>query len=267
LQHRIEEIESRTGNLNIQRPYLQLQNPGFELLDGDERIFGWQPHSGAQGAAALEDGEAHAGRLSLRLHSEDATGVAIKSHLLPIPETGQLVVGAFVRGRDIAPDARLHISIEDGEDGRTYHQQATWAAEQLSSDDWLWYEFAVDDLPLDTDGQMRVEFHLTGQAELLIDDIELYDLRFDNARRGALVKRIYAAQTALDNGQVIDCQRLVDGYWPRYLVEHVPPVKTEPTALAKQPPAPAPETEGESEPDEPTGLRDRLRGWVPKIWR
>ncbi len=106
---------------------------------------------------------------------------------------------------------------------------------------------------------MLLEFHLTGQAELLIDDIDLYDLWFDSARRRALVKRNFAAKTALDEGQVIDCQRLVDGYWSRYLVEHVPPVKT--PIVAKQPPAP------ESKPEKPAGLGDRLRGWLPRIWR
>ncbi|MCH8839850.1 MAG: hypothetical protein IH831_04075 [Planctomycetes bacterium] len=261
LQQRIDEIESRTGNLNIQRPYLQLQNPGFELIDGGERIFGWQPSSGARGAISLTAGEAHTGRHALRLQSEDASGVAIESHLMPMPKTGQLVIGAFVRGRNIAADARLYISIEDGENGRNYRQFATWALDQLPNGQWSRYEFSVDDIPFDTGGQMRVEFHLTGQAELLIDDVELCDLRFESARRRALVKRNFAAKTALDEGQVIDCQRLVDGYWSRYLVEHVPPVKTVSAIVAKQPPAP------KSEPEEPAGLGDRLRGWLPKIWR
>ena len=273
LQQRIDEIAARTGNLNIQRPYSQLQNPGFELLEGGERIFGWQSRSAARGAVSLENteslenGEAHAGRYALRLQSDDATGVAVETHLFPMPATGQLVVGAFIRGRDVAPDARLYISIEDEENGRTYRQQATWGGQQLANTEWSRYEFSVDDIPLVTGGQMRVEFHLTGQAELLIDDVELYDLRFDSARRGALVKRIYAAQTALDDGQLIDCQRLVDGYWPRYLVEHVPAVETELAALAKQPPATESKEESTVEPEEPTGFGERLRGWVPKIWR
>ena len=263
LQQRIDVIESRTGNLDIQRPYLQLQNPGFELLNNGERIFGWQSHAGARGTVSLENGEAHAGWHTLRLQSEDAVGVAVKSHLLPMPETGQLVVGVFVRGLDVAPNARLHISIEDAENGRVYRQQAAWGGEQLSNSEWSRYEFPVDDIPLDTGGQMRVEFHLTGQAELLIDDVELYDLRFDNARRGALVKRIYAAKMALDEGRVMDCQRLVDGYWARYLVEHVPPVKAGTATLARPPST----SESDNEPDEPAGLGGKLRGWVPRIWR
>jgi hypothetical protein len=270
LQQRIDEIESRTGNLNIQRPYLQLQNPGFELLGTDERIFGWQTRGGSPGAVSLAAGEAHAGNQALRLKSEDGAGAVVESHLFPMPLTGQLVVGAFVRGRDVAPDAQLHIAIEDGEDGRTYQQYATLSAEQLSAAEWTWYEFPVDDVPFDANGQMRVRFHLTGAAEVLLDDVELYDLRFDSARRGALVKRIYAAKTALEEGQVIDCQRLVDGYWSRYLVEYVPPVQTAEVSIAKQPAAPEPTSESEEvqhEPKESSGFGSRLRNWMPRIWR
>jgi hypothetical protein len=105
---------------------------------------------------------------------------------------------------------------------------------------------------------------------VLLDDVELYDLRFDSARRGALVKRIYAAKTALEEGQVIDCQRLVDGYWSRYLVEYVPPVQTAEVSIAKQPAAPEPTSESEEvqhEPKESSGFGSRLRNWMPRIWR
>jgi hypothetical protein len=269
LQQRIDEIESRTGNLNIQRPYLQLQNPGFELVGTGDRILGWQA-GGSPGAVSLATGEAHEGNQALRLKSESGAGAVVESHLFPMPLTGQLVVGAFVHGRNVASDAQLHIAIEDGEDGRTYLQYATLSAQQLSTAEWTWYEFPVDDVPFDANGQMRVRFHLTGSAEVLVDDVALYDLRFDSARRGALVKRIYAAKTALEEKQVIDCQRLVDGYWSRYLVENVPPVETADVSIAKQPPPPEPTPEPEKVTDEPKespGFGNRIRNWVPRIWR
>lgn len=269
LKAQIETIESRTGNLNIQRPYLELQNPGFELMESGERIFGWQVQGRGAGAVSLAT-EAHAGSRSLALKSTDAEGVSVESHLFPLPQTGQMVVGVFVRGRDVAPDAQMHIEIEDGEQGRVYHQYARLSAEQLTTDQWTRYEFPVDDVPFAADGQMRVRFRVFGKAEVLIDDVELYDLRFDSARRGALVKRIYAAKTALEEGQVVDCQRLVEGYWSRYLVENVPAVAPEATAIAEQPPAPEVTAEPPAEevsPKESPGFGGRLRNWVPRIWR
>jgi hypothetical protein len=270
LQRRIEEIESRTGNLNIQRPYLQLQNPGFEMQEAGERIFGWQTPGGAPGAVSLVSDEAHAGDRALRIKNEGAAGVAVESHLFPMPKTGQLVVGAFVKGRNVGPDAQLHIVLEDGQNGRGYLQYATLNAAQLAASDWTRYEFPVDDIPFEGGGQLRIRFQLFGRGEVLIDDVELYDLRFDSARRGALVKRVYAAKTALEENQFVDCQRLVDGYWSRYLVEFVPPVETGGASLAKQPPAPNPPDEAEEakrELSESRGFGGRLRNWMPRLWR
>ncbi|NOY43589.1 MAG: hypothetical protein GXP26_17350 [Planctomycetes bacterium] len=263
LRQRIEKIESRTGNLNIERRYLQLQNPGFELEEEGVRLLGWQPRVGSAGKVEVTTSEPQSGTRAVRLQSDDGIGVAVQSHLFPMPETGQLVVSAYLKGKKMPTNARLYIALEDGSGGRTYRQYATLGGERKLDEQWARYEFPVDDLPIDSAGQMRIQFHLTGKAEVLIDDVELYDLRFDKARRGALVKRVYAAKTALDSGQVTDCLRLVDEYWSQYLVEFVPPFETETVQLAEQLPTPESKVEEEEKP----GIGTRLRGWVPRIWR
>ncbi len=263
LKQRIEKIESRTGNLNIERRYLQLQNPGFELEEEGVRLLGWQPRVGSAGKVEVVTNEPQSGTKAVRLQSEDGIGVAVQSHLFPMPETGQLVVSVYLKGKKMPPDARLYLALEDSSGGRNYRQYATLGGERKLDEQWARYEFPVDDLPIGSAEQMRIQFHLTGNAEVLIDDVELYDLRFDKARRGALVKRVYAAKTALDSGQVVDCLRLVDEYWSQYLVEFVPPFETDTLQLAEQ--LPSPETKAEEE--EKPGIGTRLRGWVPRIWR
>ena len=262
LEQRIEQIEARTGNLDIERPFLQLQNPGFELRDG-LHIVGWQPFQGTAGTIQLHNVAAHQGNSSLILKSEDAFGVAVQSNMFPMPKTGQLVVSAFLRAEQWNPDARLQIAIEDSDSGRTYHQSALLGGEIPISGEWAQYDFPVDDVPLDSKDQIRVQFHLTGTAEVLVDDVQLCDLRFNEGLRGALVKRIYAAKIALEQGHVVDCLQVVDEYWSRYLVEYVPPLDTAAVTAAKQPPS----TEVEKEQQESKGIRDRFKGWVPKIWR
>ena len=107
LEQRIAAIQDRTGNLNIVRDYRQLQNPGFEVEEGTTRIFGWQVRKGPLGTVVLDTEQPHAGNRALRLLSEDRVGVAVQSHLFPIPETGQLVLGAYFRPNQLKPDARL----------------------------------------------------------------------------------------------------------------------------------------------------------------
>ncbi len=261
LEKRIQQIEARTGNLDIERSYSQLQNSGFELENIDTRIVGWQPFQGALGAIQLEDRDAHQGAFALRLESEDELGVAIQSNRFPMPETGQLVVSAFLKAKRWNPEARLHIAIEDSEGGRFYRQFAQLGSEAPLAEDWKRYDFPVDDIPLNSRGQIRVRYHLTGDAEVLIDDIQLCDLRFNEGFRGALVKRIYAAKIALEQGHVVDCLQVVDEYWSRYLVEYVPTLDTD---TASKQPLPG---EIEKESTESKGLRSHLKGWVPKIWR
>jgi len=263
LKQRIEEIESRTGNLNIERPYPQLLNPGFEFGEGDASLTGWQPRIGAAGTVEVDRKRSHSGARAVRLRSEDRTGVAVQSNLFPLPETGQLVVSAHLKGVEVPADARLYIILEDENNGRVYREYATLGDDRKIDSEWARYEFPVDDLPLNSASEMHVQFYLTGKAEVLIDDVQLHDLRFNKARRGALVKRVYAAKTALDSGDVTDCLRLVDEYWSRYLVEYVPTFKTEAVQVAKQPAAPVVEPEDQEE----EGFGSRLPGWVPRLWR
>jgi hypothetical protein len=89
--------------------------------------------------------------------------------------------------------------------------------------------------------------------------VRLYDLRFSKEQRYQISKRLYAAKTALEEGQLMDCQRLIDGYWPRLFVEQAPiaSIASKPTDVTPT----ATDAEGEK------GLSDRLRGIVPRILR
>lgn len=263
LQQLLDDISSRTGNLNIQRPYLELQNPGFELLQNDESIFGWQQRSGPPTAFTLAKGEARSGEVALRILSDVDGAVAIESHPMAMPATGELTVGVSVLVKELDDNTKLYIVLQDERDGSTYQQYAVLGAEQLQGEGWAPFEFPVSDVPLDNEGRVRVQFHLVGKGNVLIDDVELFDLRFDNARRGALVKRVFAARTALQEGRVVDCQRLLDSYWARHLLEYVPQMIEQPTSVAKQPVEPKEEPATEEE----SGFSDRLKGWVPGIWR
>jgi hypothetical protein len=122
----------------------------------------------------------------------------------------------------LQPGAQLYAWIEYESGGAMRQRYATLANESLGAG-WSECEFAVDDLPLGVDADMRVQFHLTGSGEAWVDDVRLYDLRFADAQRVELSKRLLGAKSALEDGQLMDCQRLVDAYLPRRLVEHVPP--------------------------------------------
>ncbi len=270
LQHSIDEIESRARNLEIQRPYNQLHNPGFELLESDETVFGWQLRSGLPQSMRLHSETAHTGEHSLAIESVPGSNVAVESHPFPMPETGQIALALHMQVQEIAPETKVYIALQDAREESSYQQYAQIPVEQISNSEWSRFEFPVDDVPLDDEGELRIVVHLVGQGRLFIDDVELSDLKFDNARRGALVKQIYAARTALEDGKIVDCRRLLDDYWARYLLEYVPSAAAAAPNLARhtasEESAETPADEQATEESSP-GFTDRIKGWVPGIWR
>gem|GEM_PF-1350311 len=263
LEQRIEAIEVRARNLDVQRPYEQLLNPGFELEVAGQPLFGWQPRIGAVGTVALDAQTKHLGSQSLHLTSQDDVGVAVQSNLFPMPATGQLVLRAYVHAERIEEQTRFYIKLEDAWDGRTYRQYTTLDRKKLAKAEngWSGYEFGVNDVPFGSGGKMRVQFYLAGSGEIWLDDVQLSDLRFAESQRVDLVKQISAAKKSLKAGQVMDCLRLVDDYGSRYLVAHVAPADPMDLKLAKKPKQPA------SEEVEQPGLGQRIRGFLPKLWR
>ena len=261
LARQVAAFEQRMANLEVERPYTELQNPDFELVGDAGQMLGWQPRIGSAGSVDLAAETAPVTGRSLHLKSEDALGVAVQSHLFPIPSTGQMTVRTRVRGAGLQEGSKLYAWFEYQSGGTTRQRYVALGAERPVSGEWAEYELSIDDLPLASSGQMRLQFHLVGEGEAWIDDVRLYDLRFSKEQRYQISKRLYAAKTALEDGQLMDCQRLIDGYWPRLFVEQAPiaNIAAKPTDVS---PTPKDEAQGDEK-----GLSDRLRGIVPRILR
>jgi hypothetical protein len=251
LAQRIDEIKQRMQSLDVERPYNELQNPDFELVAANDRPHGWQPRVGRAGSVDVDPAQASSGARSLHLSSQDNLGVAAQSHLFAIPATGQLVVRASARGQGLTPGAQLYAWVEYDDHGAPRRRSAAIADANKLGAEWTPCEFAINDLPLGDGGQMRIHFHLAGRGEAWIDDVRLFDLRFPSAQRVELGKWLYAANTALDERELVECQRLVEGYLPRYLLEHVPPA----IKVAEKPDDPAPPPKPAKEQGKDTGRR------------
>ena len=268
LAARVAEIEQRLRSLDEQRAYAELQNPGFETAGPNGGALGWQPRVGEAGAVAFESSPGSTGEVALHLHSEDALGVAAQSQMFAMPATGQLVISARVRTTDLTPDAQLYAWMEYESAGALRQRCAPRVSGPKVSGEWTECEFALDDLPLGGGGQMRIHFHLAGRGDVWVDDVRLSDLWFPKERRGEMFKRLYAANTALDEGQLVDCQRLVEAYWARHLLEYVPAgeiAARAPISVASRPDETAsPPTAAEGD-DKAFGRR--IRGIVPRMLR
>lgn len=159
----------------------------------------------------------------------------------------------------------MRLALEGHQDELTYYRFATVGGHAAGavalSTDWSQYIFQVDDLPADEIRDLRVRFDLTGPGEIWIDDVQLFDLAFSPNERVELTKIIGLADLKLKSGQLADCARLLDGYWPHFLVTNVPLTET-PAAVAK-PPVRQPPIETARKP----GMMDQMRGYLPKWWQ
>jgi len=132
------------------------------------------------------------------------------------------------------------------------------------------YGFWVNDLPLDSEGQMRVKFELDGKGEVWVDDVQLQDLLFprdyyqhQRAEKKELAMLRDAVQKAQESGRVADCVRLLEGYWPRFLMAYTPPVEA-PTVVRQTPSAAPNESTPPGKPAEATpsaSFWKRLQFW------
>ena len=169
------------------------------------------------------------------------------------------------------PDSRrLRLAMEGKLHGRDYYRfgpvglspNAGQPADAIRSE-WGQYVFQVDDLPLEGLTSLRVRFDLMGPGEVWIDDVQVFGLAFSQPEMVELSKLITLADVKLQNGQIGDCLRLLEGYWPRFLEENVPlPAGAVPseTAAAKPP-------TDEEKPPERSGWLNRMKDMLPDSLR
>ncbi len=217
----------------------------------------------------LDDTQRHGGRRSVKLSSAGPVACLV-SRPFAAPSTGRLTVSVWLRTTDKSRQPPLRLALEGKLNGRDYYRYAPVGSapgpgrpEVLIFSDWGQYVFQVDDMPLEGLSSLRARFDLMGPGEVWIDDVQIYHLAFTKAEMVELSKLIYLAEVKLHNGQVGDCLRLMEGYWPRFLEANVPlpPVAVPAeTAAAKEPPA-------EKTPPERSGLLNRMKDWIPDSLR
>ena len=138
------------------------------------------------------------------------------------------------------------------------------------SHEWTPILVEVSDLPMGGLSPLQLRFDLVGSGELWLDDIQLCHLAFSKAERVELFKLIAPAQAKLDNGDIADCLRLLEGFWPEYLTRYVPRSEINATASGQGRQSPESSRSASSPnkpPDRSAGLLDRVRKALPQALR
>ena len=142
-----------------------------------------------------------------------------------------------LKTRDPLKQPPLRLAIEGRRlDGKPYYRPFNVVQNprnQLLTNDWGEKPFVmlVSDLPSQDLVDLRVGFDLMGPGEVWIDDVQVYDRWFPKNERDELMITSGLAARMLSMGQIGDCQRVLAGYWPQFLQEHVELSETRMAAL------------------------------------
>ena len=250
------------------RVFRSIPNPGLEPI-GAGTLPGWKLVDNSLGTAELDAANPHEGKSCLYLQSGGQPS-AVESEAFPTPSTGQFAMTAFIRGRNLAAGTELRMVVEAEREKRAYRWSTIVGGPRPGahpfSEQWGQYPILVNALPLQSRGQMRIRFELSGAGEVWIDEINAYDLLFPlqfyrdgKPEYWEFVKLIDATKDDFDKGRVTDCVRRLDGYWARFYSAYTPPLQpriarqpTPPSAAGSLPPAEPP-------PESSPGFRETIR--------
>ncbi|HEX3869247.1 MAG TPA: hypothetical protein VHV77_02295, partial [Pirellulales bacterium] len=261
LEARIRDLWSRTAALKSPTPLEGLVNADFEQkAPKGTAIAGWELGAQRGAEAKLDNSQPRKEGAAVRLSSQ-TSGAQLTSMPFPKPPSGRLSAEIWLHIADNGVQPTLRVGIE-ANDGETWYRYATVGAagSQKLQSTWGQYIFPVTDLPGDTTSTLRLRFELVGAGTVWIDDIELFDLDFTDDERLELSKVITLAEYKRKSEALGDCLRVLDSYWPRYLLANVPltqPLATKPETVVEPAAPPEPETK--------PGIMDRLRRTWP--WR
>ena len=97
-----------------------------------------------------------------------------------------------------------------------------------SANEWPRFPVTLTEVPLEGLEDIRVGIDLMGPGEVWIDDVEVYDLLFEEQERIELIKIGASAHANLGVGKLLASQALLDGYWPNVPQKARSPARTAP---------------------------------------
>ena len=229
--HGLKQVVKRAASVP---PVGVLVNSGFEGVDEPWGQTDWKFDQRHQANVQRVAADPYQGKRALRLTS-DGEVVWIRSNTFTPSETGRLSVSVWLRTDAIENQPPLRLAIEGKYGGEDFYRFGTVGSLSRAERNQLgtqWKRFAVhfDGLPVDGLSDVRIGFDLMGRGRVWIDQVQVFDRWFDHDEAKVLMQLLSLAGYQLDQGDVNGCRKVLEGYWPRFLKQHL----GDPSALPPQ---------------------------------
>lgn len=249
----VQDVNNRIHALRAPLALKGPENADFEQPTVDGITPGWE-HSKWPGVEIRTEASGAAqGNQSLYMKvASNDTFAWVRSKKFNVPKTGRFAVQALIRTRDAGSQPPLRIAVDFLVDGKPYRysyaslgidvenrtrQPTGHPATPLPT---RWpppekpFAFQIDDRLLEGSTEVSVGFDLMGAGEVWIDEVRIFETYFSPNEQNELQKNVAIVKSRLERGKLLECQRYLNGYWPRFLLEHVPP--PEAARVAELPP-------------------------------
>ncbi|MFV2066608.1 MAG: family 10 glycosylhydrolase [Pirellulales bacterium] len=264
LGRRVQELSDRAASLRDQPVPNVLTNPDFEASESEGAIAGWNVDEDSPAAGATVDSETVGhGTQSVKLWSKGRE-VTLRSQPFDVPATGRLALKVWLRAGQATNQPELKLAIEGPREFYRYASVGGPQGNHPLSEKGREVTVLFSDLPVGRIDQIWLRFDLKGAGHVWIDNVQLDPFYFGEAERNGLFKIIFTARQKLKNNELSDCLRLLDSYWPRFLVENVQ--RTHRPVARQAPKPPATLEKREEKPRQPS-MAERVKGLLPGFMR
>jgi hypothetical protein len=227
LENQIRSLGVRAAHLGNPTPLNVPSNRSFEAWDEHGlQPLGWTLR-GRRDVVSVDPLNAHDGKAALRIHLPSGD-LSIRSAEIKAPDAGRLSVSIWARVADPRQQPRVRLVLEV--DGLVYYPWSpigVGGEDRAMGKDWKEFVFRVSQLP-PVNESLKIGIEVAGTGEVFLDDIRLFDtLVLDALEHKALAHLLSEADYQRRMGMVSECLEILDGYWPRYLLDNVPAVMPE----------------------------------------
>ncbi len=240
----VRDVGNRIHALHEPVALARLENSDFEQPTVDGITPGWDYRKEPGVEVRTDATNAAQGNHSLYMEvtSSDASVCWVRSKKFSIPKTGRFSVQALIRTRNAGQQPPFRIAVDLLIDGKPYPYSYIPVPLGVDVDDHTrqptgdpvpplpsqWqpqrpFVYQIDDRLLERPNEVSIGFDLMGPGEVWIDEVRVFDTYFSPNEQNELQKNVANVKSRLERGKLMECQLYLNGYWPRFLLEHVPP--------------------------------------------